>query len=248
MDSSKRIYAVYAGIPNDDGYETNAEDLYHELERCRQEATFLPGEVDHRRGLFPAVNFGISQGNGKGPASRLKTGHHGVLINSLLRSERLNFRIANFPDGVFLSCSLSISQMGLAAFQAWAPRLHSYYSRIINKLEERVGACRNFPGSVFACATANFGLAICSYKHRTSSTSPMAGVPSPPLGISMQSWAGILYFGKLKRSLNFLLGRHFSFRLLVLLTPTPRLERANIGRLLLNVRPAGFSVGSRTIL
>lgn len=65
-----------------------------------------------------------------------------------------------------MSCFPSISNKGIAAFQAWAPRLYGYYRRIMNKLEEHTGERRNFPGSVFACATANFGPKVCSFKHR----------------------------------------------------------------------------------
>ena len=57
-------------------------------------------EECHNRGNFPSINFGISQGNGKGEATSLREGKRAGLIR-LIKRMRDNpdlQRIASFQD------------------------------------------------------------------------------------------------------------------------------------------------------
>lgn len=97
IDSEKRIFAVYAGMPFDNGYleacdrvvEFNKTELLHN--------EFHPKEKHHNRGDFPSINFGISQGNGKGEGTRLLEGQHAGLIHRMRENPDIQ-RIASFQD------------------------------------------------------------------------------------------------------------------------------------------------------
>ena len=153
-------------MPYDSGYKKATENLHAFIKEQGELTQFEPGEMFHRRGHFPAVNFGISQGNGKAEATTLNTGRHTDLINRILANPDLQ-RIASFADSTSLSLIFRrFSHLLSGAFQLWAPRLYGYYKQTMDKLYEKTRQARNFPGSIFACATVNFGPRVRSFKHR----------------------------------------------------------------------------------
>lgn len=101
IDSEGRIFACYAGMPFDDGrqegYQAACRSLCERIQAERGVNSFDPQEESHTRGRFPAVNFGISQGNGKSKASRLREGRRAGLIQRLREDPGLQ-RIASFQD------------------------------------------------------------------------------------------------------------------------------------------------------
>jgi hypothetical protein len=44
--------------------------------------------------------------------------------------------------------------------------MYAYYIECTGIMERATGESRNFPGSIFACATMNFGPRVSSFKHR----------------------------------------------------------------------------------
>jgi hypothetical protein len=46
--------------------------------------------------------------------------------------------------------------------------MYTYYRERTQKMEEMTGESRNFPGSIFACSTMNFGPHVRSFMHRDS--------------------------------------------------------------------------------
>ncbi len=113
-------------------------------------------EIKHRRGDFPAMAAGVSYGNGQTEPSRLAAGETGPNADGLKRllNNRQIQRIASYAD---------------SAFKLWAPRLYSYYREHVEEMHRALPHLRrNFPRSIFTCATFNFGPKVRSFKHRDS--------------------------------------------------------------------------------
>ncbi|KAF9471790.1 hypothetical protein BDN70DRAFT_909297 [Pholiota conissans] len=113
---------------------------------------FNTKNVKHRRGDFAAVAMGISHGGGQTRPSVLhQTKRNRPILDTLLSSRPLR-RLAGHIDTVV---------------QAWAPRLHGYYSGLLNGLEEDDPQLkRPIPGSAFAACTINFGPKTETLPHR----------------------------------------------------------------------------------
>jgi hypothetical protein len=60
-------------------------------------------------------------------------------------------------------------------------------------LEDKTGESRNFPGSIFACTTMNFGPRVCSFKHRDSQNLPFGWCAITALGnFDPTKWAHLI--------------------------------------------------------
>jgi hypothetical protein len=101
IDSEGRIFSSYAGKPFDDGYQASCVRLCDFVQAERDKNDFDQKEKHHNRGNFPSINFGISQGNGKGEGTRLKDGKHAGLIQRMRDNPDLQ-RIASFQDSTSL--------------------------------------------------------------------------------------------------------------------------------------------------
>ena len=74
----RRIFAVLAGRPDNYTYLQSSRAAYEAFAKEGQEAMFSPGITKHRRGHFPAVNVGVTCGNGLGEPANLKAEKHMV--------------------------------------------------------------------------------------------------------------------------------------------------------------------------
>lgn len=97
-DQDGRIFATLAGRPSDPSYDAACNHAYNAIRREGEAANFADEDRQHRRGHFPALAFGISQGSGHPSAHRLSEGAHGATIQAL-RSNRSIARIASYADG-----------------------------------------------------------------------------------------------------------------------------------------------------
>lgn len=64
----------------------------------RRGAKFRPKEKRHIRGAFPALDVGVTYGNGLRAPVNLHTGHHTAMLERLLNHPGLH-RMAAFADG-----------------------------------------------------------------------------------------------------------------------------------------------------
>ena len=101
IDSEKRIFALYAGMPFDDGYMEACTRICNFIKTELENNQFHPKEQNHNRGDFVSINFGISQGNGKGEGKRLLEGRHAGLIRRMRDHPDIQ-RIASFQDSACL--------------------------------------------------------------------------------------------------------------------------------------------------
>ncbi|KAF8957975.1 hypothetical protein BDZ97DRAFT_1634074, partial [Flammula alnicola] len=105
-----------------------------------------------RRGDFPTISVGISHGGGqREPKNLAHTKQNESALRSLLDSQAVK--------------RLAIWQSKL--YKSWMPKLHSASETVIQKLMGWKNSIkRNFPGSVFAAMTFNFGPNVVCDAHR----------------------------------------------------------------------------------
>lgn len=91
----------------------------------------------------------------------------------------------------------------LAAFQLWSPKMHAYYRECLAVVEEATGESRNFAGSVFACASMNFGPRVRSFMHRDPLNLPFGWCAITALGEFDSTKGGHLILWDLKLAIEF---------------------------------------------
>ncbi|KAL1689040.1 hypothetical protein GGG16DRAFT_58667 [Schizophyllum commune] len=147
-----RVFGVLAGHPDDEDWTSVHEGLAAEIAKAGAHTSFPKESIDHRRGQFGAEAQGTSHGGGQTAPGTLK--HNAGMTNVLLFLISLTamIRIAHFASSVFYN---------------WAPRLWLFYADHMRKLFDNDPTLRqNFPRSVWACITINFGPRTICYKHR----------------------------------------------------------------------------------
>ncbi|KAJ7816822.1 hypothetical protein B0H13DRAFT_2217964 [Mycena leptocephala] len=150
VDVHGRVFAVLVGQPRGNKYAASVAAAYDTITREGMAARFPAPMYKHRRGLFAAINVGISYGKGQSVPSWLQTPYDD-LANRLLGNRDIT-RMATFAS---------------AAFAMWAPRLYKYYHEHDTKLHHHLPHLRRlFPRSVFSCAAFNFGPNVWTFKHR----------------------------------------------------------------------------------
>jgi hypothetical protein len=91
----------------------------------------------------------------------------------------------------------------LAAFQLWSPKMHAYYQEHMRIVETITGESRNFSGSVFACASMNFGPRVHTFMHRDSLNLPFGWCAVTALGDFDPTKGGHLILWDLKLAIQF---------------------------------------------
>ncbi|KAJ7853838.1 hypothetical protein B0H14DRAFT_3653221, partial [Mycena olivaceomarginata] len=142
IDSKGRIIAVLAGQLNHPEYCEAVALAFQAICDAGDEARFPASMRKHRRGLFAAINVGLSYGKGQKTPCWLNNKQHDGIAEQLLANKHIK-RMAGFAD---------------AAFALWAPRLYAHYRDCDAKLDNsHPNLRRPFVGSVFFCAAFNFG-------------------------------------------------------------------------------------------
>lgn len=146
------------GQPNDEGqpeeqkWSKAMEDAATAMEEAREQCSFKPEDLDHRRGPFPALAAGVSFGGGQViPGNLTHNQSNRKVLQKLLRHPSF-VRMSNFANG---------------AFATWFPKMYSYYHETLGSLYAwNENLDRLFPGSVWAAMSFNFGPATWCYRHR----------------------------------------------------------------------------------
>ena len=105
MEPNGLIFAVLAGMPDDQAYLESVDSVFREFKDDHR--LFSEDEVSHRRGDYAAQSFGISSGNGLSAPARLCNKGHGSLEERLRGSKHLN-RVASYADCEFVILIISI--------------------------------------------------------------------------------------------------------------------------------------------
>ncbi|KAF8173039.1 hypothetical protein K438DRAFT_1772466 [Mycena galopus ATCC 62051] len=168
LDCHGRIIAVLAGRPAAEDYRAAALAAFYAIRDAGTEARFPASMRKHRRGLFAAINVGLSYGKGQKVPSWLHNKEYDALADGLLANPYIN-RLAGFAD---------------SAFALWAPRLYADYRAHDAALRRRHPHLRRpFDRSVFFCATFNFGPNAWTFRHRDILNLAFGWGASRPLGL-----------------------------------------------------------------
>ncbi|KAJ7195404.1 hypothetical protein B0H12DRAFT_1038716 [Mycena haematopus] len=167
VDCHGRIFAVLSGQPDNPAYRQSVERAFRFITSEGIAARFPLSMRHHRRGLFTAMNVGLTYGKGQLHPTWLDNHAHTDLAARLLAHKDI-IRMANFAS---------------AAFALWAPRLHDYYVQYNQQLESKLPHLhRPFLRSVFSCAAFNFGPRVRTFKHRDVCNLPFGWCAIQSLG------------------------------------------------------------------
>ncbi|KAL1750140.1 hypothetical protein FB107DRAFT_224403 [Schizophyllum commune] len=124
------------------------------IEKIRSRISFAADEREHRRGLFSVKAIGVSHGGGQKEPGPLKHSD---------KTRRELMRIVN------LKPMQQIAHVNSGALNNWQPDIHKHYAdtnRKLIKWKPRLRRFFNFPKSVWACLTINFGPRTVTVGHR----------------------------------------------------------------------------------
>ncbi|RXW16257.1 hypothetical protein EST38_g9598 [Candolleomyces aberdarensis] len=136
-----RIFGVIVHGVDDPTYVDTCKSAFEFLEDCRTVEVFYKNECDHRRGQFPAVNYGVSYGQGSKKPYLLNCKHQ-ELMTQMLSNDYI-IRLATFASYLF---------------SMWAPNVYQYYRQRLDTIYKNMPELpRNFTRSIWPCAAFNFG-------------------------------------------------------------------------------------------
>ncbi|KAJ7093862.1 hypothetical protein B0H15DRAFT_776299 [Mycena belliarum] len=188
VDAHGRIVAALAGQPRGPDYAAAAARAFSALETERKAANFKAEMAQHRRGGYVALNVGLSYGQGQRAPSLLRNGAYGALLSRLVGNADV-IRLATFAS---------------AAFALWAPSLYQYYKKYDDALHQNLPHLqRNFPKSIFSCASFNFGPNAWTFKHRDVLNLPFGWCAIQALGPFDPTQGGHLILWELRLVIEF---------------------------------------------
>ncbi|KAL1711775.1 hypothetical protein EV715DRAFT_214868, partial [Schizophyllum commune] len=176
-----RVFGACVGKPDDPEYDAAIQTFTDELAVAGEHITFPAAAREHRRGHFGAQAEGVSHGGGQTEPANLK---HTMALQAVM-----SYLIA-------LPAMIRIAHFASSTFARWAPRLYAYYATTMHKLFNFDPSLkRNFPRSIWACLTINFGPRTVTYKHRDFGNLPFGwcaitalGNFNPDLGGDLVLW------------------------------------------------------------
>ncbi|KAF8163967.1 hypothetical protein BJ912DRAFT_864508, partial [Pholiota molesta] len=227
VDASSRIIAVLSGHPNDPNWDIVHRRAADAVQMAGDRCHFPKKTLSHRRGSFPALNWGISYGGGqKQPGNLYHSTQNSQALSDLLKNDYVS-RIAGYAS---------------AAFATWAPNLYTYYETHFNALLKHDPSLRrNWPTSVWASFAVNFGPKTVCRRHRDFANLPFGWCAITALGDFDPSQGGHLVLWSLKLIVEFPPGS-------TILVPSAAIPHSNIpiGRRETRYSFTQFSAGVRT--
>ncbi|KAJ8474221.1 hypothetical protein ONZ45_g16025 [Pleurotus djamor] len=156
LDKRRRVIAAVSPGPQgsvqrdwDAAVQRSTTAIRHARETCK----FEKDDIDHRRGSFPALAFGITRGPGShAPTGRASTTENNQsTLDALVKDPSIR-RLAEFQSSLM---------------HTHAPDLGRYYRSTLDAvIENDPRLQRNFKNSDFASLTVNFGPQTVCKKHR----------------------------------------------------------------------------------
>ena len=96
LDANYRLFACFTGCPDDPSYNTAANRAF---DLVMQLSSSVTPSGAHRRGAFPAINFGLHHGQGlKAPQAIKLNKTAAAVVNTLVSSPDIQ-RLAHFDSG-----------------------------------------------------------------------------------------------------------------------------------------------------
>ncbi|KAL1724897.1 hypothetical protein EV714DRAFT_278078 [Schizophyllum commune] len=168
LDKKRRVIAVLAGTPDQKDWPKQHVSLADAIEAARPHLKFAAIQTKHRRGAFPAVAVGHSYGGGQTRPMSVSQEPSNVPILHALLTHIAFIRLAGFATGIIAN---------------WAPLLFAYYAKYCELLSNRLPDISfNFPTTVWAAVTINFGPRTISLRHRDYANLAWGWCPITALG------------------------------------------------------------------
>ncbi|KAF8157395.1 hypothetical protein BJ912DRAFT_867330, partial [Pholiota molesta] len=211
VDASSRVIGVLVGRPDNPSWEQTHQRAFETIRRLAKRCAFPPKVKKHRRGDFPALSWGISQGPGGG--------HPGNLYHYGKNKEALLELVANADVG-------RMAGLANGAFATWAPDLYDYCdSHFRDLLNHDCTLRRNWPNNVWPTFAINFGPKTICKRHRDFGNLPFGLCSITALGDFDPTQGGHLVLWDLMLVIEFPPGS-------TILIPSSAIEHSNtpIGR------------------
>ncbi|KAF8177220.1 hypothetical protein BJ912DRAFT_857008, partial [Pholiota molesta] len=187
VDRNGLIIAHIAGALQDATYYKDAQDLFKIIVEESKLDTFSKGELNHKRGNFPAVNFGFTLPNGFKHPINLDYRRHQEKIDRIRGC--LGFR--------------RISAFQNAAFAFWNPGVYEYQkTRVEQLLAYDPTLKRTSPMTIFPTTACNFHN-VCCDKHHDTQNCPFGWCAITALGEFDHTVGGHLILWELKLIIEF---------------------------------------------
>jgi hypothetical protein len=208
IDRNGLIIAHIAGAPQDITYDKDAHNLFKVIIEESKSDTFSKAELNHKRGSFPAVNFGFTLPNGfKHPINLDYRRHQEKIdrIRSCLGFARISaFQNCTYQAPALVLCVSDLpSIIYLAAFAFWNPGVYEYQkTRIEQLLVHNPALKRTSSTTIFPTTACNFRN-VCCDKHRDTQNCPFGWCAITALGDFDHTVGGHLILWELKLVIEF---------------------------------------------
>ncbi|KAF5338060.1 hypothetical protein D9757_015293 [Collybiopsis confluens] len=162
-----RIVAVLGGIPPgaaEDKWSSVVRDAEGAIEACYAQSTFEEKEREGRRGEFASRTFGFGFGFGNGRPKPMNYKISGSGKQAVAKNKEAVDKLISNDDGI-----RALSGFTNDLFNCFGHKLYMEYKDAVEELvEKQPELARNFPSTVFAAATVNFGPRSFSPPHMDS--------------------------------------------------------------------------------
>ncbi|KAF8153397.1 hypothetical protein B0H34DRAFT_800603 [Crassisporium funariophilum] len=187
VDRNGLIIGHIAPAPRDAAYSKDAMDLFGVIIEESDGNAFTKQELYHKRGNFPAINFGFTLPNGF---------KHPINLDNRRHTERI-CRISSCPGFA------RISAFQNASLAFWNPGIYEYQkSRVEQLLAYDPKLKRTTPKTIFPTAACNFRNVSC-YKHCDTQNCPFGWCAITALGNFDHTQGGHLILWELKLIIEF---------------------------------------------
>ena len=100
------MIGVLCSPPDQGSYPQAGEAVLDPILREGNAAYFKDDERRHRRGEFPALNFGVTHGNGTTEPINLNNDNHDAMIRRIRANPEVQ-RVAKFASGALVAAAIS---------------------------------------------------------------------------------------------------------------------------------------------
>ncbi|KAJ3569745.1 hypothetical protein NP233_g4852 [Leucocoprinus birnbaumii] len=208
IDSAGNVFGALAGRPNDEEWLRACEQLYEAMTLESSQKNFEVKYYTHR-GDFPAINVGLTSGQGSKFPHNIRLDKHEGMMQRLLENRDLQY-IADHH-----SWSLKL----------WLPGLYERFKEGLNALHGHpkfgIGLKRLTPAGVFPTAAFNFGPDVWTNPHCDVKNYGFGWCVIQPLGPFNPKAGAHLVLPDLKQVIEFPSGS-------MIMIPSATLSHANV--------------------
>ncbi|KAJ3568656.1 hypothetical protein NP233_g5573 [Leucocoprinus birnbaumii] len=208
IDSEDNVFGALAGRPNDEEWLAACDRLYDAMASEASQVQFDDKYYTHR-GEFPAINVGLTPGQGSKYPHNIGLGPYEGMMTRLLENPDLQY----------------IADHHSWCLKLWSPGLYDRYKTGLDRLHCHPrfgeGLKRLTPAGVFPTAAFNFGPNVWTNPHCDVKNYGFGWCVIQPLGPFNSKTGGHVIFDDLKQVVEFPAGS-------IIMIPSATLSHANV--------------------